>query len=52
MVASYESYSGKRNLAAFTVGVPTTIKRIEIWKLKATNQGFLEAQKNQVWKPD
>ena len=52
MVASYESYSGKRNLAAFTVGVPTTIKRIEIWKLKVTNQGFLEAQKNQVWKPD
>jgi len=51
IVASYVGYRVKPDLTGFTVGAPTTIKKIEIWKLKATNQGFLEAQKNQVWKP-
>jgi sucrose-6-phosphate hydrolase SacC (GH32 family) len=51
IVASYAGYLGKRDLTAFTVGAPTTIKKIEIWKLKPTNEGFLEAQKTQIWKP-
>ena len=42
---------GKSDLAAFTVGAPTTLKKVEIWKLKPTNQGFLEAQKNRIWEP-
>jgi beta-fructofuranosidase len=51
IVASYAGYLGKRDLTAFTVGAPTTIKKIEICKLKPTNEGFLEAQKTQIWKP-
>jgi beta-fructofuranosidase len=39
-------------LDAFTVGIPTTIKSIEIWKLRPTNQGFLDAQRNPVWEPE
>jgi len=52
MVASYDDYLGKPDLNAFTVGAPTTIKKLEIWKLKPTNQGFIEAQKNHIWEPD
>jgi sucrose-6-phosphate hydrolase SacC (GH32 family) len=52
MVASYNDYIGKSDLNAFTVGAPTTIKKLEIWKLKPTNQGFREAQKNHIWEPD
>jgi sucrose-6-phosphate hydrolase SacC (GH32 family) len=52
MVASYADYRGKRDLTAFTVGAPTTLKKVEIWKLKPTNQGFLEAQKNRIWEPN
>jgi hypothetical protein len=52
MVASYDDYIGKPDLNAFTVGAKTTIKKIEIWKLKSTNQGFREAQKNHIWEPD
>ena len=52
MVASYDDYIGKPDLNAFTVGAPTTIKKLEIWKLKPTNQGFREAQKNHIWEPD
>ncbi len=32
--------------------VPATIKKVEIWKLRPTNQGFLEAQSNRIWEPD
>jgi len=52
MVASYADYAGKHDLTAFTVGAPTTLKKVEIWKLKPTNQGFLEARKNRVWEPN
>jgi two-component system OmpR family response regulator len=47
-----DDYLGKPDLNAFTVGAPTTIKKLEIWKLKPTNQGFIEAQKNHIWEPD
>jgi hypothetical protein len=52
MVASHAAYSGKPDLNAFTIGAPTTIKKLEIWKLHPTNQGFREAQKNHVWEPN
>lgn len=39
-------------LDAFTVGAPTTIKRLDIWKLRPTNQGFLDAQIKRIWEPD
>ena len=42
---------GKTALDAFTVGAPTKLKSIEIWRLKPTNQGFFEARKNRVWEP-
>lgn len=52
VVASYADYKGRAALNGFTVGKSTTLKKVEIWKLKPTNQGFLEAQKNRVWEPD
>lgn len=51
LVASHADYRGKTELAAFSVGSPTTIQTLEIWKLAPTNQGFLEARKNRVWEP-
>ena len=52
IVASHADYHGKPDLNAFTVGAPTTLKSVEIWKLHPTNQGFLEAQESRVWEPD
>jgi sucrose-6-phosphate hydrolase SacC (GH32 family) len=52
IVASHEDYMNKTDFNAFTVGAPLTLKKIEIWKIKATNQGFKEAQKNRIWEPD
>ena len=31
---------------------PVRIKKLEIWKLKPTNQGFFEAKDNRIWAPD
>ena len=37
---------------AYSWGDPTTIKKVEIWKIKSTNQGCLEARQNRIWEPD
>ncbi len=44
--------AGRPGVDAFTVGAPTLIKTLEIWKIKPTNQGFLDAQTNRVWELD
>ena len=52
LLAAHLDCSGKQGLEAFSVGAATTIKRLEIWKLRPTIQGFLEARSNRVWEPD
>jgi sucrose-6-phosphate hydrolase SacC (GH32 family) len=52
LVASHANYRGKPDVTAFTIGAPTTIKKLELWRLKSTNQGFREAQANCLWEPD
>ncbi|OFY00429.1 MAG: hypothetical protein A2X05_07675 [Bacteroidetes bacterium GWE2_41_25] len=52
IVAAYMNYQSNNGLDAYTFGAPTTIKKLEIWKLKPANQGFFEAQKSKIWEPD
>ena len=52
MIAAHLDYQKATGLRAYTFGAPTTVKQVEIWKLKPTNQGYLEAQKNRVWEPE
>ena len=52
LLAAYPAASGKSDLAAFTIGTSTTIKTLEIWKLKPTNQGFVDARLKRAWEPD
>jgi len=51
LLAAHLDYTGKPGLDAFTVGAPTTLKSLEIWKLRPTNEGFLDAQNNGIWEP-
>lgn len=51
VLAAHLDYAGKPSLTAFTVGVSTTIEQIDIWRLKPTNQGFLDAQVSRIWEP-
>jgi hypothetical protein len=38
-------------LDAFCVGAPTAFRTVELWKIRPTNQGFLDARKSHVWEP-
>lgn len=40
-----------RGLDAFCVGAETAFRSVELWTIRPTNQGFLEARKNHVWEP-
>ncbi len=51
MVAACKNWSGRRGLDAWSFGVSTEIKSFEMWKLRPTNQGFFEAEKNRIWQP-
>ena len=52
VVAAHLDHAGKRGLDAVTFGAATAIKKLEIWKIKSTNQGFRDAQKTRIWDPD
>jgi len=51
VVAAHMDWRGKPSLDGYSSGAPTTIKKLEIWGLKPTNQGFCDAQQNRVWEP-
>lgn len=51
-LAAHMDYRSANGLNAYTYGGPTTTKKIEIWKLESTNQGFYEALENRIWLPD
>jgi beta-fructofuranosidase len=58
--ALLNAYMGYRDSGAalkayrfhFFNSVSTKIRKIEIWKLKPTNEGFLEARESRNWAPD
>jgi sucrose-6-phosphate hydrolase SacC (GH32 family) len=52
VVAAHLRYRAANGLNAYTFGAPTTIKRVEIWRLKSANQGFLEARQTRIWEPE
>ena len=51
VVAADMDWQSANGFDAYSWGAPTTIRKIEIWNMKATNQGYLEARKNRIWEP-
>ena len=52
LITAHMDYQAANGLNAYTFGAPTTIRMVEIWRLKPTNQGFLEARQSRIWEPD
>ncbi len=52
MVAADMDWQTASGFDAYAWGAPTTIEKVEIWKVKPTNQGYLEARENRIWEPD
>jgi beta-fructofuranosidase len=52
LVAADMDWNAARGFDAYSFGAPTTINKVEIWKVKPTNQGYIEARENRIWEPD
>lgn len=52
MVAACKNYRESSGFDGYTYGAPTTIKKVEIWKIQSTNQGYWEARQNRIWLPE
>ena len=52
IVAADMNWQDASGFDAYSFSKPTTIKKVEIWKIKPTNQGYLEARENRIWEID
>ncbi|NRB76940.1 MAG: glycoside hydrolase family 32 protein [Verrucomicrobiales bacterium] len=52
IVAADMNWQDASGFDAYSFSKPTTIKKVEIWKMKPTNQGYLEARENRIWEID
>jgi sucrose-6-phosphate hydrolase SacC (GH32 family) len=50
VVAADMDWQDATGFDAYTFSHPTTIRKVEIWKIKPTNEGYLEARENRIWK--
>jgi sucrose-6-phosphate hydrolase SacC (GH32 family) len=50
-VAAYMDYRSPIGLNVYAYGTATTIKSIEIWKMRPTNQGYFAAEESRIWEP-
>lgn len=51
VVAAHMDYRSATGLALYAYGARVTLRKVEIWKLRATNQGLLEARESRIWAP-
>jgi len=49
--AAHMDYDGRLLLHGFAVGQATTIRTLETWRLRPTNEGYYNAMKTRVWEP-
>jgi len=45
----YKDYTG---FYGFSEGADMRIAELNIWKVKPSNEGFLNARKNPIWQPE
>ena len=51
LVAAHMDYQKANGVVLYAYGAPVTIGKLEKWKLRETNRGFLEARESRVWAP-
>lgn len=50
-LTAYMDYKTGSRLNLYSYGGPTTLKQVEIWRMKSTTQGFHEALESRIWEP-
>ena len=51
-VTAYMDYKDHTGFYGFSAGDDMLIEELNIWKVKPTNEGFLEAKKSLIWQPE
>ncbi|MEM7531282.1 MAG: glycoside hydrolase family 32 protein [Chloroflexota bacterium] len=51
-LTAHMDYQAAQGMRLYTYGDPTTLRQVDIWRMKATNQGFMEALENRIWEPE
>jgi beta-fructofuranosidase len=51
VAATFPEYREASQLRAYTYGAATTLRTVEIWSLRDTNQGLREARTSRIWEP-
>lgn len=52
VAATFLDYRTARQLRAYSYGAATVFRLVEVWTLKSTNQGLLEARQSRIWEPE
>ncbi len=52
LVACDMDYRAAGNLRGYSFHEPTVLRSVDIWRLKATNQGFFDARESRIWEVD
>ena len=52
LVACDMDYRAGGNLRGYSFAQPTQFRSVDIWRLKATNQGFFDARNSRIWEVD
>ena len=52
ILTSHMDYKSAGKLMGYAFWFPVTLKSVEIWRMKATNQGFFEARDSRIWEPE
>lgn len=51
LLTAYMDHQIAKGLYVYAYGATLTIRQLDIWKLKATNQGFFDARADPIWTP-
>jgi beta-fructofuranosidase len=52
VVAAYMDDRSAKHMRGYAFHRPTHFRKVEIWRLKPTNQGFFEARESRIWQVD
>jgi sucrose-6-phosphate hydrolase SacC (GH32 family) len=51
VVGVHEGYCDAQGLYAYTYGAATILQEVDVWRIRPTNEGFIEARENRIWAP-
>ena len=52
VITAFLDYARASGFFGHSLQATTRVHSIDMWKMKATNEGFFDAQKNPIWEPD